>query len=196
MSTMTRRSALAAGAALVLPVESAVKPVDENPRPVFVPLTRNPFPGGDLDSLNANLLERHEGQVWAHDRRDTLPTDHDEIDRLPASYRHALLDALPISTAVALVLERIQRCADADPHLTDDQRALLASAPLTVTPEWCAASGDEREAKWPDGGFWQRTREAFEPEEWSRVFGSDDTGNTWPHARHLDLSGCVLAVGW
>lgn len=73
---------------------------------------------------------------------------------------------------------------------------MLASAPLTVTPRWGAASGDEREATWPDGGFWQRTREAFEPEEWSRVFGSDDTGNTWPHARHVDLGGCVLALGW
>jgi predicted nucleic acid-binding Zn ribbon protein len=99
MSTMTRRSALAAGAALVVPVEPTMEPVDENPRSVFVPRTRNAFPESDLDTLHAKLL-------------------------------------------------------------------------------------------------WQRTCEAFEPEEWSRVFGSDDTGNTWPHARHLDLRGCVLAVGW
>lgn len=53
---MTRRSALAAGAALVLPAEPLVKPVDENPRRVFLPLTRNPFPDSDLDALNATLL--------------------------------------------------------------------------------------------------------------------------------------------
>lgn len=196
MSIITRRSVLAAGASLALPGRSEVEAIDESPRPVFIPLARSPFPDGDVDTLNANLLEIHEGRVWAYDHRDNLPTDYDELDHLPANHRHAVLEALPVTTAVELVLERIRRCADADPYLTNEQRALLAGAPLTVTPEWCEASGDQREEKWPDGGFWQRTREAFEPEEWSRVFGSDDTGNTWPHARHLDLSGCVLAVGW
>jgi hypothetical protein len=195
MSTMTRRGALAACAALAVPVPSEVEVVDEDPRPVFEPLTHNPFPG-DLDTFNANLLKSHEGRVWVYDHRDNLPTEYEEIDRLPVNYREAVLDALPVATAAELVLERIQRCADADPAMTDEQRSVLAGAPLALTPEWFEASNEAREAQWPDGGFWQRTREAFTAEEWSRIFGSDDIENWWPFARCLGLSGCVKAVGW
>ena len=194
---MTRRSALAACAALALPVRpEVVEVVDENPRPVFVPLTHSPFPDADLDAFNANLLELHEGRVWVHDHRDNLPTSYEEIDRLPVNYREALLEALPVATVVDLVLERIQRCADADPYLTDEQRAVIASASLMLTPAWSEASNEEREARWPDGGFWQRTSEAFTSEEWSRIFGSDDAQDSWLYARFLSLRGCVQAVGW
>ncbi|MFS8066175.1 MAG: hypothetical protein ACMG6S_07365 [Byssovorax sp.] len=196
MSTMTRRGALAACAALTLPVPSEVDVVDEDPRPVFVTLTRNPFPGTDLDALNANLLESHEGLLWVHDHRDNLPTEYEEIDRLPANYREALLAALPVATVIDLVLERIQRCTDAYPGLTNEQRAVLASAPLSLTPEWCEASGEVREAKWPDGGFWQHTREVFTLEEWSRIFGSDEIGDWWAFARFGGLNVSVQAVGW
>lgn len=196
MSTMTRRGALAACAALALPVPSEMGVADEDLRPVFVPLTRNPFPGTDLDVLNANLLERHKGSVWVYDHRDDLPTEYEEIDSLQASYREALLDALPVATVVELVLERIQRCTDAYPDLTDEQRAVIASAPLTLTPEWCEASGEERVAKWPDGGFWQHTREVFTSEEWCRLFGSDEIGDWWAFARSGGLDVSVLAVGW
>jgi hypothetical protein len=41
------------------------------------------------------------------------------------------------------VLARIQRRADADPDLTDEQRAVIASAPLSLTPAWSAASLEE-----------------------------------------------------
>lgn len=196
MSTITRRGALAACAALALPVRPEVEVVEEDVRPVFVPLTRNPFPGTDLDVLNANLLKSHEGHVWVYDHRDNLPTEYDEIDRLPANYREALLDALPVATVIDLVLERIQRCTDAYPDLTDEQRAVIASAPLTLTPEWCEASCEERDAQWPDGGFWQHTLEVFTSEEWSRIFGSDDTVNLWPVARFAGLDVTVRTVGW
>lgn len=195
MSTMTRRGALAACAALTLPVPSEVEVVDEDPRPVFVPATHNPFPG-DLDVFNANLLKSHEGRVWVYDHRNNLPTEYEEIDRLPANYREALLAALPVSTVIDLVLERIQRCTDAYPDLTDEQRAVIASAPLTLTPEWCEASGEVREATWTDGGFWQHTREVFTSEEWCRVFGSDEIEDWWAFARFGGLNVSVGAVGW
>ncbi|MEO5731847.1 MAG: hypothetical protein ABI134_29915 [Byssovorax sp.] len=196
MSTMTRRSALAACAALALPVPSEVDVIDEDPRPVFVPYPRSPFADDDVDAFNARMLESHKGVVWVYDHRDNLPTEYEEIDHLPANYRDALFDALPVATAAELVIERIQRCADADPAMTDEQRSVLAGAPLALTPEWFEASNEAREAQWPDGGFWQRTREAFTSEEWSRIFGSDEIESWWPFARCLGLSGCVKAVGW
>ncbi|MEO5731845.1 MAG: hypothetical protein ABI134_29905 [Byssovorax sp.] len=169
MSTMTRRGALAACAALTMPVPSEVEGVDEDLRPVFVPSTRSPFGDDDVDAFNARMLKSHEGRVWVHDHRDDLPTEYQEIDRLPASYREALLAALPVATVLDLLLERIQRCTDAYPDSTDEQRAVIASAPLTLTPEWCEASDEERESQWPDGGFWQRTLEVFTSEEWNRA---------------------------
>ncbi len=196
MSSITRRSALAACATLALPVRPESEVVGEGARPVFVPLTRSPFPEADLEAFNANLLKLHEGRVWVYDHRDNLPTSYEEIDCLPGSYREALLEALPVATVVDLVLERIQRCAEADPYLTEEQRAVIASAPLTLTPAWSEASNEEREAGWPDGGFWERAREAFTVEEWSRVFCSDDAQDLWLYARFLSLRGCVQAVGW
>lgn len=196
MSTLTRRSALAAFTALALPAQLEATEGYEDPRPVFVPLEHSPFREIDVDTLNARRLESHEGSVWAYDHRDHLPTDYEEIDRLPANYREALLAALPVATTVDLVLERIQRCTDADPDLTDEQRAVIAGAPLTLTPAWCEASGEEREASWPDGGFWQRTREAFTEKEWSRIFGSEDIEDWWPFARFGGLDVSIRAVGW
>lgn len=196
MKTMSRRSALAASAALALPVASTAADVDENPRSVFVPLARDPFSGGDPAVINARLLELHEGRVWAWDHRDSLPTSYDELDSLPLNIRQAVIEALPIATAVNLVLERIQRSADADPDLTDEQRAVLAGAPRDVTPEWAEASSDEREAKWPDGGFWQRAKETFSEEDWRRVFGRSDAIDLWCLGRHLALGDCARAVGW
>ena len=193
---MTRRSALAACATLALPVRPGAEVASENARPVFVPLTRSPFPEADLEAFNANLLKLHEGRVWVYDHRDNLPTSYEEIDCLPRNYREALLEALPVATVVDLVLARIQRCAEAFPCLTDEQRAVIASAPLTLTPAWSEASNEEREAGWPDGGFWERAREAFTVEEWSRVFGGDDAQDSWLYSRFLSLRGCVQAVGW
>ena len=54
----------------------------------------------------------------------------------------------------------------------------------------------QREAQWPDGGFWQRTLEVFTSEEWNRIFGSDETGPWWPLARFGGLNFSVRAVGW
>ena len=52
MDTVTRRGALTACAALALPAGPEREIFDEDPRPVFVPVTRSPFPGTDLDTLN------------------------------------------------------------------------------------------------------------------------------------------------
>ncbi len=196
MSTLTRRRALAAFTALALSDEPDANGVNEDSRPVFEPLESSPFAEIDVATLNARRLEIHEGRVWVYDHPDNLPVGYEEIDRLPANYRHAVLDALPLGTATALVLERIQRCADADLMMTDEQRSVIAGAPVALTPAWFEASNEAREAQWPDGGFWQRTREAFTVEEWSRIFGSDDIEDWWPFARCLDLGGCVRAVGW
>jgi hypothetical protein len=173
MSTMPRRSALVACAALALPVHSDVEEVDENPRPVFVPSTHSPVPEINVDTLNARAWERHEAEVWVYDHRDNLPTEYEEIDRLPANQRHALLDALPLATATTLLRERIRRCADADPDLNAEQRATIALTVETLTPEWFDASLDEREET--KDGFWPRTSAIITSEEWSRIFGDVDT---------------------
>lgn len=195
MKTLTRRSALAAGAALALPVGPALA-CDENPRPVFMPLTRNPYRIGDLVTLNAARYAQYEGAAWAWDHRDNLPTSYDELDRLPLNIREAVIEALPIATAVELVLERIQRSADADREMTDEQRAVLAEAPRYVTPEWAEASTDAREAMYPDGGWWQRAKEVFCTEEWRRIFGQSDAVNLWCRGRFLSFEDCARAVGW
>ena len=195
MKTLTRRNALAAAAALALPVRPDVA-VDEDPRPVFVPLTRNPYRVGDLETLNARRFARYEGDLWVRDHRDNLPTSYDELDRLPLNIREAVIEALPVATAVELVLERIRRSADADPLITDEQRAVLADAPLTVTPEWAEATGEEREMRWPEGGFWQRAKEVFSEEDWRRIFGRSEEIDMWCRGRHLGSGDCARAVGW
>lgn len=193
MKTITRRNALATGAVLALP--SSADAVTEEPRrPVFVPWTKgSPFLG-DLDTFNARMYESHLGAVWVHDHRDSLPSGYEELERLPQNIRDAVFGALPVETAVDLVLERIRRSADADLEMTDEQRAVLESAPLTITPEW--ALSNDREAIWPDGGFWQRAREAFTMDDWRRIFGRSDAIDMWCLGRGLGLGDCARAVGW
>jgi hypothetical protein len=195
MKTITRRSSLVGIAALALPVPS-VDAATEDARPVFVPLTQLSPLLGDLDTMNAKLFERHEADVWVYEHRDNLPADYDDLDRLPLKVRQAVLKALPVAIAVDLLLERIQRSADADPEITDEQRAVLADAYLTVTPEWAAASNEERETMCPDGGFWERARSAFTDEDWRRIFGRGDGIHLWGLGRHLALVDCAGAVGW
>lgn len=193
MKRITRRSVLAAGAVLALPCGADAVP-DEPGRPVFVPWTKaSPFLG-DLETFNARMYESHLGAVWVYDHRDNLPSGYEELERLPENIREALLDALPVETVVELVLERIRRCADADREMTDEQRAVLASAPLTITPEWALSM--DREAIWPDGGFWQRAREAFTMDDWRRIFGRSDAIDMWCLGRGLGLGDCARAVGW
>jgi hypothetical protein len=195
MKTVTRRNALAAAAALALPVRPDVV-VDDEPRPVFVPLTHNPYRVGDLATINARRLAQHEGAVWVWEHRDGLPSGYDELDCLPLNIREAVIEALPVATAVELVLERIRRSADADADMTDEQRAVLADAALTLTAEWAEADNEEREMRWPDGGFWQLAKEAFSAEDWRRVFGRSEEIDMWCRGRFLALGDCARAVGW
>lgn len=197
MKPITRRDALAGVAVLALPGRPAeAGALEENPRPVWVPVTTSSPFLGDLSTLNAKLYELHEGRVWAYDHRDALPTDYDELDRMPLNIRQAVIEALPIATAVGLVLERIERSADADALMTDEQRAVLASAPVFVTPEWAEATNEEREAMYPDGGFWQRAKGAFSMDDWRRIFGRSDAIDGWCLARFATFGDCARAVGW
>lgn len=194
---MTRRGALTACAALALPVPSeGDERVNENPRPVFVPWTQSPVPEIDVDTLNATAWARHEADVWVHEHRDSLPTDHDEVDRLPPNYRHALLDALPLATACSLLREHIRRCADADPDLSAEQRATIALTVETLTPAWFDASVDARDEEAGDNAFWPRTRAIITSEEWTRIFGDIDTLSWRPIAPYSTLYTCTLAMGW
>jgi hypothetical protein len=115
---------------------------------------------------------------------------------LPLNIREAVIEALPVATAVELVLERIRRSAEADALMTDEQSAVLADAALTLTPQWAEADNEEREARWPDGGFWQRAKEAFSGEDWRRIFGRSDEIDMWCRGRHMALGDCARAVGW
>ncbi len=209
MDPVTRRSALAASASLVLAScvgssEEAISPpgepeaIDWNPRPVWVPVKHLAIPGVDLDQLNASLHAKYEGAAWAWDHRDDLPSSYDEVESLPRNIREGVLEALPIATAVELVLERIRRsAADAASWITDEQQDALALAPLTITPEWALADTEERDAMHPDGGWWQRVRLTFTTPEWQRIFGqNEEVASLWCHGRFLGFGDCARAVGW
>lgn len=197
MSEITRRNVLAAGAALALPVRSD-PPVDENPRPVFVPPLREVGSrlGMTYEERYAWSHQRHLGAVWVWEHRDNLPTGYEEIESLPQPVRDAVIDALPTAVVVDLLLARIERMADADSELTEAQRALLAEAPRWVTTEWADADNDAREAMYPDGGFWQRVKVEVSVEEWQRVFGQSDRTAMRGMCRHLGIGDCARAVGW
>jgi hypothetical protein len=184
---MNRRSALIAGAAVVLAARSEAS--------TSPPVMPSPFPWIDDVAFAAMLEEIHEVDLWMGERRDNLPTDYDEIDRLPSRYRRAVLRALPLTTATALLRERIRRCADADRDMTGKQRATIEDTVEMLTPELYEASFEVRETKWKNG-FWQSTAEAFTWEEWGRIFGADVDKDARIFARDTEIGLNASAVGW
>jgi hypothetical protein len=148
MDAITRRSALAAGAVVVL--TSCVSSSDE-----AVPAA------GDDPTTIAAWVERH---------RDDLPTTYDEIALLPFSYREAVMRTFSTVLVSALVQEHLQRSIEARPGMTSDQYAAIALARELMTPAWYEATPDERQR---GSKTWAaRSRAVFDTPEWIRIFGS------------------------
>jgi len=154
-------------------------------------------PGAGVDEpIDPSTEEINAAYDWLEENRASLPTEYDALDVLPSRRRHLALDALPISTASALVRERIRRCVAADRHMTDAQRVTIESTIETLSPTWFEADPRERESRWKHG-FWPSIREAFTWEEWGRIFG--DVGDEI-YVLRAEYAGrpsdCAETLGW
>jgi hypothetical protein len=83
--------------------------------------------------------------AWIDDHRAALPTDYDELGRLPWPYRRALVMDLPHPTQSVLVQTHLARYLMAHPELTPAQREGIAAAQVVMTPIWFAMAPLERQ---------------------------------------------------
>ncbi len=115
--------------------------------------------------------ERRVVAAWIEQNRDALPTDYDELARLPSAYRGAVLLVLAPEHASALLQEHLRRSVAARPDMTAAQREVIAQAQQIFTPAWCAGSQEMHAATW-QGSFSQSMGDAFSVAERIRIFGS------------------------
>jgi hypothetical protein len=83
--------------------------------------------------------------AWIDDHRGALPTDYDEVGRLPWPYRRAVVGELPHTTQSALVQTHLARYVLAHPELTPAQSEGSAVAQELMTPAWYALAPLERQ---------------------------------------------------
>ena len=155
MSTSPPRSALAAGA-LGSPEDTAGLAAWEEANRVM---------------LAAWEEERRTVAAWIEANRGTIPTDYDELGRLPSAYRRPAILVLAPEHASALVQEHPRRSVAARPEMTAAQRKVIAEAQQIFTPAWCAGSQELHASLW-QGPFSQHMGEAFSVAERVRIFGS------------------------
>lgn len=121
--------------------------------------------------LAAREEERRTVAAWIEANRGGLPTDYDELGRLPSAYRRAAILVLAPEHASALVQEHPRRSVAARPEMTAAQREVIAEAQQIFTPAWCAGSQELHASLW-QGPFSQHMGEAFSVAERVRIFGS------------------------
>ena len=155
MDAISRRSALAAAATLGLVACSEAEP-DE----VGADVEGAGDPPEALAKLAAWEEENRAVTAWVEEHRSALPTDYDELARLPSAYRLGVFLALPPANASALMQERLRRSVAARPEMTEAQRALIAEAREVFTVAWYAGQHDNRVAVW-QGPFGQRVDALF-----------------------------------
>ena len=80
--------------------------------------------------------------AWVEEHRGALPTDHDELVRLPSAYRLGVFFALPPESASALMQEHVRRSVAARPEMTEAQHAVILEAKEVFTVAWHVAPGD------------------------------------------------------
>lgn len=166
MDAVSRRSALAAAATLALAACSEAEPED-----VGADVEDSGDPPEALAELAAWEEESRAVTAWVEEHRSALPTDYDELARLPSAYRLGVFLALPPASASALMQEHLRRSAAARPEMTEAQRAVIAEAREVFTVAWYAGEHDDRVAVWK-GPFGQRVDASFSHAENIRIFGS------------------------
>ena len=169
MSTTRRRSARAAGADAG-PVEGSAEvdgALDSHEETAGLAAWED----ANRAMLAAWEEERRTVAAWIEQNRATLPTDYDELARLPSAYRRAALLVLAPEHTSALVQEHLRRSVAARPEMTAAQREVIAQAQQIFTAAWCAGPDEMRAATW-QGPFSQRMGDAFSVAERIRIFGS------------------------
>jgi hypothetical protein len=169
MDTISRRSALAAGAALALVACSEEAPSEQEGAIDF------PEYAGRL----AEIAEQERAvATWIEQHRDTLPTTYDALVRLPSAYRVAVVLALPPASGSAIMRDHLQRASAAQPGMTEEQREVVADVGAFLSPAWFAGERQARVTAW-QRAFGQRIDGAFTLAERIRVFesiGPEDDG--------------------
>ena len=166
MKPLTRRIALANGAALVLVACSDVEQGEAlaiDSAPVYSPEA--------LAKIAAWEEENRAVDAWLEQNRGAIPVSYDELACLPSAYRLAALHTLSPEQASVLVQEHLRRSIAARPEMNDAQRSAVALAQQLFTPAWYAGPHEIRVAAW-QGELGQRIDEAFDLPETIRIFGS------------------------
>ena len=163
---MTRRNALAAGAALALvacsdAAQDEALAVDESPI----------YSAEALAEIAAWEEENRVEAAWLEENRATLPTDYDGLAQLPWSHRRTAANALPPAIQAALMAEHLRRSVAARPDMNDEQRAVIAHVQELLTHTWYVEDGDARQRVW-DRGLLERSTAAFREPEWHRIFST------------------------
>jgi hypothetical protein len=168
MDRITRRNALAAGAALALGACSDEAPEELNE-------------DDDLSKYAPRLAEIAEEKravnAWLEEHRGALPSTYEEIVRLPSAYRVPVVAALPTAQAWAVMDEHF-RIAGEDAGRTAAQRELIADVRAYLSPAWWAAERVERNGAWIRE-FGEREMRAFGLADRVRIFesiGPEDEG--------------------
>ena len=113
-------------------------------------------------------------QSWIVLNRAHLPTDYDELGRLPWAYRRVVLGELPPATRSALFQTHYERYALAHPDMSPAQRAVLDRAKELMTPDVYALPRESPEWKTrigaPQAELERQARAVFDRTELMRIF--------------------------
>ena len=121
---------------------------------------------------------------WVEANRTKLPTDYDELGRLPMPYRRVVFGLLPPATRSALFQTQFERYATEHPDMNAEQRAALQKGRELFTPELYAAPPESPDRQAPEraplAAFQQQAFAAFGRELTIQLFatiGPEDPAN-------------------
>jgi hypothetical protein len=189
---ITRRSAIAAGAALAVGACSDEAPSSQWTWPIPYPeyvarvaeiAAELPVvdPAVELPEYAPRLAEIAEEKravaAWIEEHRDALPSSYHELVRLPSAYRVPVALALPVVLASAIMDEHLQR-AGADAGRTEEQREVIADVRAYMSPTWWAGEPVARAMAW-QREIGERVDETFTLADRIRIFesiGPEDDG--------------------
>jgi hypothetical protein len=169
MDTTSRRSALAAGAALVLVACSEEVPPARDDAHEFPEQAARLAEIADEEGAIATWIEEHRGN---------LPTSYDEIVRLPSAYRVPVALVLPPVQASAILREHFRHAVAARPQMTAEQLEVITATSSLVTPAWVAMERQARVMAW-HAAIGEPADDAFTLAERIRIFesiGPEDDG--------------------
>ena len=121
---------------------------------------------------------------WVEANRTKLPTDYDELGRLPMPYRRVVFGSLPPATRSALFQTQFERYATEHPDMNAEQQAALQKSRELFTPELYAAPPESPDRQAPEraplAAFQQQAFAAFGREVTIQLFatiGPEDPAN-------------------